>query len=248
MTILWSLLPSLTILGFILWMIFNPLDIDNIFGKMFSYALMVGSIWMVILGAISLSNTDWFDISISNEGAISMVSIGSISLVGIIIWWLVVQMILDDFFEWVCDVFSSIGDWFRRKHYRRKYGEDYLDDDEESLENYDEQFHVVLSKTQNIDLDELELLLKSSLDDADCHKYKKGEIMNSFKENGYYIIESFDFEEDANEFKQALKSSGIKSTVYDDEWIASLDSEMEENPKMKDNIKLRFGDNEYKMN
>lgn len=240
-------LSGLTIMGYIFYINSDPFDIDSWFLNTLSFSCIAVSIWILVIGSIGLADPDWFTINLSHKDSVIMVSVGSVGIALFILWGLWLEEVIQDCFDSIYWFFKNISN----NHKRRNY--DYDDHFDMSANkspskkyhsSYD--YHVILSKSQNIDLDELELELKNKLEEIDGHKYKKGEILKSFENNGYYIIESFDFEDDAVDFRNELKEKSIKSSVCDDEWIEQLEEEFKNNKNLKANLTLKFGKNQLK--
>ncbi len=243
-----NILALLTVTGFI-WVDFEDIfDIDNYFINKLLYMLFAGAIWMIILGSISIANTSWFIIHIPHKSCIWMIVIGILIILLFILAYMIYDGKFSCFNSRIRATYYSIKSK-RLEHKIANLSEDsnYYDSSYKSYLAASEhgEFHVILSKTQSLDMDELEINIKEMIESVDGKKYNKGEILNSFKLNGYFIVASFDLEEEAREFKNNLRDNDIKSSVCEDSWLKSVKQEFNENKNSLITCKLRFGETEY---
>ncbi len=225
----------------------------------FSFVLPCGALWMILLGSCAIDNPEWFTLDIARNGAISMVAIGSI-IIFIYVFLFIVGIVSDNTnYSNSSNSKINIENSNNTKSYLDK---NYNDDLPKTKiikvggsklsihsKNYVSDWtskqtisHVVLSKYQDMSLEDLELTIRDHIIDIDGPKYNKNDLIESFKTNCYFIVGSFDNNKYAREFRDELKKHGVKTSVCDDEWINSIKVEFIES---KNPIKLKFGDDEF---
>ncbi len=262
MTILWIISGIIT--GLIAIWAFS--EMEEIWEPIFSFILPCGSLWMILLGSCAIDGPEWFELDINEGGAISMVVIGVIILVLYIILF-IVDSCYEDEYSYVSNAQVNIKDTDikdadeEQKYWNTRYDATYpetkivkVNSTQNKVSIYSKKyvpdltakkqsiFHVLLSKNQDISLEDLEFIIRDCIIGIDGPKYHKSDLIKSFKINGYFIIGSFDNDYYAREYRDNLKKHGIKSTVCDDEWVKSIKEEFDE---YKNPIKLKFGDDTF---
>ncbi len=91
-----------------------------------------------------------------------------------------------------------------------------------------EEYYLLLSRNQPLPLDELEEILLEFSQEYRDGKYKKNEIINWYKDFGYYIFISSDDEDILIDIKNELRDEEVIASVVDEDWMEDVCNELED--------------------